>query len=273
MASPHRLPGPVPSGLCVLLACLSLPTPADAQLGAVEAFTRRVSDLSFYFSVGGLAGASSSLQHDPGAVRAFGVELLFEVAQVERPDPSAVPVEAADSVRRVWRGMEVIRSESGVDTVYSYDVESVPPPPPPTDTIWVLEVGLGYGQRQGYELADPALDMHVSIRDLPSVSLYASYEPWGNYFGLRTGFMRTQALQVVDGDGRTFSGSAEAFLFGGLTGYAFAVHDLWAFLETGYTIRDFPSVEWDEDTLPGGVPRDLDVSGWFLTAGLQFPFR
>jgi hypothetical protein len=255
--------------LPALLLLLALPVPARAQLGAVEAFARRVSDLSFYFSLSDVTGGPE-VEGDAGDVRAFGVELLFEVAEVTRR--IGPPTEPADSVERVWTGVEVVRSGEEVDTIYTYTVEEAPPPEPPTETVWTLELGLGYGQLQGYELEDPALDMNVSIRDLPSISLYANYEPWGNYFGLRTGFMRTQALQVATPAGETYSGDGEAFLFGGLTGYAFALEDLWFFLETGYTVRDFPSVEWSgPGALPPGIPRELDVSGWFLTSGVQFP--
>ncbi len=254
-------------------ATLLTPTAASAQLGALEAFARRVSDLSFYFTTGSLAGGETALDRDAGRVTGFGVELLFGVAEIERPVPGAVAPQRADSVRRVWTGMEVVRSEDGVDTVHTYEIERLPPPRPPMEAVWVMEMGLGYGQLQGYELRAPGLDMNVSVRDLPSATLYASYEPWGNYFGLRTGFMRTQALQVVDSGGNTYSGDADAFLFGGLVGYAFALEDLWAFVETGYTVRGFPSVEWRGGTLPPELPRELNMNAWFLSAGLQFPFQ
>jgi hypothetical protein len=255
---------------------LALPAPGSAQFGAIEAFARRVSDLSFYYTIGGLAGASDGLDRDAW-ITAFGVELLFEVAEITRPLPGAEVPERADSVRRVWKEMEIVHTEEGVDTINRYEIEAIPPPPPPSESIWVMEMGIGYGQVQGFRLEDPSLEMNVAIRDLPSVSLYASYEPWGNYFGLRTGFMRTQALQVLDTEGVTFSGNAEAFLFGGLAGYAFAFADLWVFLEGGYTLRDFHSVAWDGPfggpQPPLSLPRELDVSGWFFTTGMQFPFR
>lgn len=259
---------------CALLFAALTPAAASAQFGAVEAFARQVSDLSFYYTFAGAAGNSSALESDFGAVRAFGVELLFQVAEISRPLEGVTPRTPTDSVRRTWTGMEVVRSADGVDTVYTYEIERIPPPPPPTRAVWVLEMGLGYGQLQGYELDDPSLDMNVSVRDLPSVTLYASYEPWGNYFGLRTGFMKTQALQVRDADAQNFTGSGEAFLFGGLTGYAVSVADLWVFTEVAYTVRNFPSVEWrGAPTLPAGLPRELNMSGWSVSVGLQFPFN
>ena len=259
--------------LVALFGVIALPLRVEAQLGAIEAFARRVSDLSFYFNTGGLVGSGSVLERGAGSIRAFGVELLFEVAEVERPLEGRVPARA-DSVRRVWTGMEVVRSGEAVDTVYTYEIERLPPPAPPTESIWVMEMGIGYGQLQGYQLEDPSLDLKMAVRDLPAVSLYASYEPWGNYFGIRTGFMRTQALQVADEEGTNFNGQAEAFLFGVLAGYAFALEDLWFFVETGFTLRHFPSVEWrGASTLPSGIPRELDLSAWSMGMGLQFPFN
>lgn len=272
---PTRPPASAPALLVpALLLALFLPSPAAAQFGIIEGFADRVSDLSFYFSLGGLAGPSTALDRDSGRVRGFGVELLFDVATVTRPDTSRPTGAPADSVRRLWTGMEVVRSAEGVDTILTYEVERVTPPDPPADTLWVLELGLGYGQLSGYELAEPSLDMNLSVRELPSVTFYASYEPWGNYFGVRSGFMKTQALQVVDTEGTTIAGSADAFLVGGLAGYAFNLQELWVFLEGAYTVRHFPSVEWDApDGLPPALARELNMSGWSISTGVQFPFR
>jgi hypothetical protein len=258
----------------LLALALLLPTPAAAQFGILEGFADRVSDLSFYFSGGWLAGPSTALSRDSGTIRGFGLELLFDLAYVTRPDPSRTADAPTDSVRRVWTGMEVVRSEEGVDTLLTYEVERLDPPDPPADTLWELELGLGYGQLAGYELAEPTLDMSVSVRELPSATLYASYEPWGNYFGVRSGFMQTRALQVADEEGTIVPGEADAFLVGALAGYAFNVEQLWLFVEGAYTVRHFPSVEWDAGGgLPPTLPRELNMSGWSLSTGVQFPFR
>ena len=144
----------------------------------------------------------------------------------------------------------------------------------PDDILWTLELGIGYGQMQGLELRDDALDLNATIRTLPSVTLYMSYEPVGAYLGLRTGFLRTSALQVIDAGGTATPGGAEAFMMGGLLGYAFAIGPTYLFTEGGYTVRTFPSVEWRaQGPLPAGTPRQLDVSGWGLSAGIQFPVR
>ena len=270
-----RFPSPVPTRL-VLAALIGLliPRPGAAQFGAVEALARNVSDLSFYYSRGG-AGGGTTLATDFGGLTAFGVELLFEVATI--PSAAARERHAARSpaTREILRGMEIHRSSDGtVDTVYHYDVVRSSSSYGPDDIMWTLEVGIGYGQVQGLELRDPTLELNAMIRTLPSVSLYMSYEPLGTYLGLRTGFLRTYALQVSDAGGTVFPGSAEAFMMGGLVGYAFAINPTYLFVEAGYTARTFPSVEWKaQGPIPAGVPRELDVSGWGLAMGIQFPVR
>lgn len=255
--------------------CLVLlsPTPASAQFGALEALASNVTDLSFFGGTGGLL-PGSGLMDSGSRMFSFGVELLFEIASVERPIPGAEAPPVSDSVRLTWNRMEVIRSEEGVDSVYYYEVERAPRPAPPSEKIWSIEMGIGYGQVSGFELADPALQLRGSIRDLPAASVYASYEPWSTYFGLRTGFMRTKGLQVFDKNtGEVNSGAAEAFLAAFLVGYMWSLGDFWAFAETAYTSRYFPSVEWKSGPLPDGVPTDFQVSGWSFTTGIQFPIR
>jgi hypothetical protein len=259
-----------------IAALAALPTGAEAQLGPIDALARRVSDLSFYYSRGGLAGGSSGLSDDAFGMTSFGVELLFEVAEIPSSAARRRRSDAEPTTRQVLRSVDIHRGSDGrVDTVYHYEVvRSGPPSYGADDILWTLEVGIGYGQVQGLELEDPGLDLNATIRTLPSLTLYLSYEPWGTYLGMRTGFLRTHALQVIDGDGSVFSGDGEAFMMGGLVGYAFALDPTYLFVESGYTVRDFPSVEWSgQAPLPAGTPRQLDASGWFVSAGIQFPVQ
>jgi hypothetical protein len=254
-------------------ALLIQPSPASAQFGALEALAKNVTDVSFNGGVGGLL-PSSSLMSSGRRTSSFGVELLFQIASVERPLPGARPQQPTDSVQITWSRMEVVRSNEGADTTYFYDVEETRPRPPPIRTIWTVEMGIGYGQLSGFDLADRSLQLRGSVRTLPAASVYASYEPWSTYFGVRTGFMKTKGLQVIELDtGDTFSGESEAFLAAALLGYAWSIGDFWAFTETAYTVRYFPSVEWKRGTLPPGVPTDLRLSGWSVTLGIQFSIR
>jgi hypothetical protein len=274
MPTRGRRAASVSFALVLAAAGMASPAPVSAQFGPVEALATRVSDLSFFFGTGSMTGGSA-LEANTFGVRTFGVELLFEVAQI--PTQAARRRRAAwpDSVRTVLERMEVRQAEGRVDTVYHYAVERVPAPTDPDDIVWTMEVGIGYGQLEGLRLRDPELELNATLRYLPAVTVYLSYEPLGTYVGMRTGFMRTDALQVVDPSGDVYRGRAEAFMMGGLAGYAFPLPPAYLFVEGGYTLRAFPSVEWT--TTPGplvpGIPRRLDASGWTVAVGIQFPVR
>jgi hypothetical protein len=254
------------SGLLVAAAA-SIPTQARAQFGIFDSLGERFSDVSFYGSMGGLLPASDEVS--AGRLWSFGIEALFEVGTVSRVVGPA-PEPPADSVELHWTGREVVRRGRTADTVDTYEVRAVAAPVPVTETVWTFEVGVGYGQLNGLESATPGLELKGSVRDLPSLSLYATYEPLGGYFGLRSGFMRFQALQVIDADGVAYAGEAESFLAGGAVGQAFRVRDLYFFAEGAYTFRFFPSVSWGGDVPPAGTPREISLSGWSLGAGVQF---
>ena len=253
------------------LALVTLPAPADAQFGVFDALARRFSDVSFFGSAGGLLPESDELRS--GTTTSFGVEVLFEIGSIERTLSASGRQDAeppADSVVIRWTRMEVIRNADGVDTVYTYEVERRPPPSPPTETVWIFELGVGYGQLAGFDARDRSLDLKGSIRSLPFLSLYGSYEPIGVYGGLRSGFMTTEGLQVFDSEGTVFSGDADSFLAGVVLGYSIEVLGINIFAEGAYTVRDFPSVEWKGGTLPAGIPREMSLSGWNLGGGIQF---
>ncbi len=258
--------------LPVALLALTLgPTSVAAQFGPVESFLRNVTDISFYGATGRLLPASPTLRSD--ALNAYGVELLFQIGSVERRLSNGTPAAPADSVHLVWKGMEVRRSGGAVDTVDTYDVEPVPEPPVPTRTIWTFEMGLGYGQMVGLELKDPSLELRGSVRDLPAASLYATYEPTGTYAGLRSGYMKTQGLQLITSAGDRIGGSAEAFLAGAVLGQALEIGAVSLFLESAYTIRYFPSIVWQTDSLPPGAPPALRLSQWSIGAGIQVSLK
>lgn len=248
----------------LISALLAAPSPAAAQYGFLGSLANRFSDLSFFANVGGLLPEHDDVRAD--RMQAFGLEILFEIATLRRV--IGPPPELADSVRVVWREMRVERTAEGVDTVNIYDVEQITASAPTVD-VWTFEIGLGYGQASGFEARDPSIDLKGAVRDLPAVSLYASYDAWGTYFGLRSGLMEFSALQVIDEDGSANRGSAQSFMAGLLVGQAWAVAGMNLFIEGSYMVRDFPSVEWS-GTPPPGTPRSMNLSRWALGAGVQF---
>jgi hypothetical protein len=242
-----------------------IPAPAAAQYGFLGSLANRFSDLSFFANAGGLLPEHDAVRAD--RLKSFGLEILFEIGTVTRQaGPAPVPT---DSVRVVWREMRVERTAEGVDTVNIYDVERVTASAPTVD-VWTFEIGLGYGQMSGFDVREPTIEMKGSIRDLPAVSLYASYDASGTYFGLRSGLMETSALQVIDEGGEAYKGSAKSFMAGLLVGQAWSIAGLNLFVEGAYMMRDFPSVEWASSTPPPGTPRSMNLSGWSLGGGVQF---
>lgn len=249
--------------LVVVMTCI-LPAGLSAQYSFLGALANRFSDLSFFANIGGLAPQTDQVRADQ--LSHFGLEILFSVGAVSRASgPTRTP---ADSVRLVWREMRVEHTAEGVDTINFYDVERTSSVTPRED-IWLFEMGLGYGQLTGFEARAPSIQMKGAVRDLPSVSLYANYEPLGSYFGLRSGLMELTGLQVVTEEGASFRGTGKSFLAGALVGHALEVAGFNLFFEASYMLRDFPSVEWG-GTPPLGTPFEMDLSGWSFGTGVQF---
>ena len=251
----------------IALAAGLFPPPAAAQLGGLEGLARRINSANFYVSHGGLAPDRDDISERGRGLRAFGVETLIEIRTVTRPIPGTSTERDTANVR--WTAMEIVRRQGQADTIYHYEVETVTASPRSED-LWLFELGLGYGQVSGFKSGRADLDLRGSVRDLPAVSLYATYEPRNLYFGVRSGFMKLHNFQVYDEAGEVYEGKAESFLAGGVFGYAPEWRDMIPFVEFGYTIRDFPSIDWSEDVVPPGIPRDLSVSGWSIGVGIQF---
>lgn len=252
--------------LAATLVGLLLPGAASAQLGAIEGLASRVSDLGFYATFGTLSGGGP-IESDAFGVASYGLEVLFEVGAIERE--VGVRQLRADSVELEWVGMVVERSGRRADTTYTYEVVPASDPEPELETVWTFELGLGYGEISGYRSAKAGVDLRGVVRELPSISLYASYEPLGFYGGLRSGFMRLQGLQLyLDDEQPPIAGTADSFLAGVLVGQIVEVLGLNVFLEGAWTVRDFPSIEWSAPPPPD--LRSIDLTGWSIGTGVQF---
>lgn len=267
MRRPSSNPGSIALGVIVALSTLvAAPRPASAQLGAIESLAGRVSDLGFYATFGTLSGGGP-VESGAFGVASYGLEVLFEVGRIERT--VAAPLPAADSVELHWVGMVVEQSGRRADTTFTYAVEPVAEPEPVMEEIWTFELGLGYGEISGYRASDSGVDLRGVVRELPSISLYASYAPLGMYGGLRSGFMRLEGLQLyLDDDAAPIAGAADSFLAGFLVGQVIEVLGLNFFIEGAWTVRDFPSVEWNSPPPPDF--RSVDLTGWSIGTGVQF---
>jgi hypothetical protein len=138
------------------------------------------------------------------------------------------------------------------------------------------ELGLGASYLRGYQAEEPSLDLRASLRALPTVSLYTTWErePVSRYLGLGFGLVELWNAQAYGPSGQPWDVEADAFevvLSGGL--YLEETFAEGLFVEGGYRFRDFHSVEWtpmdDADVLPASWPRSLDFSGPFLSLGWQ----
>jgi hypothetical protein len=250
--------------LAAVAVLLCTAAPATAQLGIFDALSRRFSDVSFYANTGGLAPATDEVRAD--RLSAFGIEVLLNIGSISRPTGPAV---RGDSVVLRWTGMQVVRSAEGVDTIHTYEVRPGTVRQP-TEQVWSLELGLGYGQMAGFSSNVEHLDLRGAVRDLPTVSLYASYVPTGTYFGVRSGFMRLQSLQVYHDDGRTWAGEADSFLGGAALGQVVDLLNISLFAEVGYAWRPFPSIRWSGGPLPADIPREMSLHSWTFGVGVQF---
>jgi hypothetical protein len=250
-------------GVCTALLS-ALPAPAAAQIGIYDALARRFSDVSFFGNIGWLSAKPPEIRAD--RLSAFGIEVLLTIGGVSRPTGPAVQ---KDTAVLTWTEMRVVVNENGTDTIYTYEVKPGAVHQPSTP-IWSFELGLGYGQTTGFESDVPGFDLHAGVRDLPTVSLYASYVPSGTYFGLRSGFMKLQSLQVYDDAGSSWAGEADSFMAGAVVGQVWDVLNLSLFAEAGYSMRPFPSIRWSGPTLPAGIPRELSLHSWTVGAGIQF---
>jgi hypothetical protein len=231
-----------------------------------DAIARRFSDVSFFANTGALMPASGGLRGD--RVTSYGIEVLLEIGGVSRPAPGLPP--PGDSASVVWTGRQITHDGTRADTVDTYEVRPQIARAA-REPLWTFELGVGYGQLTGFGLDSEDLDMRGAARDLPSLSLYASYEPLGGYLGIRSGFAKLQGLQVIDPEGRVFGGEAESFVAGIAVGEFVEILSLNVFVEGAYTWRDFPSVRWSgPGALPRELPRSMSLSGWTLGAGLQF---
>lgn len=141
-------------------------------------------------------------------------------------------------------------------------------------TNTTLELGLGASYLRGYEADDDLLDLHTSVRALPTVTLYASRArgAFAVYGGVSFGLVDLWNAQAYDTAGQPWSVDAQTFELGASLGsYWTGPAGIGFFLEGGYRDRRFPSLKWtvpDSASLPEEW-RSLNLSGVYAQAGIQ----
>ena len=143
-----------------------------------------------------------------------------------------------------------------------------------------LELGLGAGYLRAVRGAPvDGLDLRGALRSLPTITTNATFllGDWVHpYFVGSFGLVDLWNAQAYDADGRQSKVQAATFEYGISGGLAvmppFTNGRL--LLEAGYRVREFPSLGYTSDAaLPLDWPRQLDLSGWQLSAGWQFDLR
>lgn len=253
------------SALAVTSLTVGAPCPAAAQLGLVESLFRNVTDVAFYTARSGALPENDEIELGEYGLYGFGVELLFGVGTDTRSRVVATP---DAPLRYVPRELRVERSGGTVDSVMVYDVVRTSATVE-IDTMWLFELGIGYGQLAGFDHADEDVELTGAVRELPAVSFYATHNPSGAYFGVRSGLLQTSSLNIHLNDGTTIAGTAQTFQLGGAIGYGVDIGPMFPFVEAGYMLRHFPGLEWRAPTIPPQVPRTLTLSGWQVLVGMQ----
>jgi hypothetical protein len=150
--------------------------------------------------------------------------------------------------------------------------------PQADERLFDFDLGIGYGQMDGLR-SDGPFELHGSVRELPSVSAYATarLSDWlGIYGGVRTGIITLQDAQLYvidDASTALFTLSSTSFEFGAPLGIDLkAAGDIHLTVEAAYMRRIFNSLSYDPSTgFPAGFPRSLNLSGLSWSVGVQFP--
>ena len=151
--------------------------------------------------------------------------------------------------------------------------------PEPEERLIDFDLGVGYGQMDGLASAGP-YELHGSVRELPSVSAYATVrltDRIGIYAGVRTGIITLQDAQVYVADDEAttslFTLSSTSFEFGAPLGIDLQIAgDLHLTAEGAFMRRIFNSLSYDPPSgFPSDFPRALDLSGMSWSVGIQVP--
>ena len=202
-------------------------------------------------------------------VRRFAMDSARIVAEPEMPF-TATSITVKKHVSIVGKDTLLV----GVDSEFVGKRE----PPPADERMVDFDVGVGYGQMDGLR-SSGAYELHGSVRELPSVSAYATLKLTprvGVYAGVRTGVITLQDAQLFvasDAGVSTFTLSSTSFEFGVPLGLDVQpVMGIHLTFEAAYMRRIFNSLSFDPTSgFPAGYPRSLDLSGLSWSAGVQFP--
>jgi hypothetical protein len=148
-----------------------------------------------------------------------------------------------------------------------------------------VELGLGASYLRGLTDKSGDYDFNAGIRSFPTISAYLVEIPfWPTagleaYTGASIGLIELQNGQMYDTAGVERGVGGSTFEFGGTIGlYKQAFPGIGVFTEASQRWRRFSSLNYEasagnDDKVPTTWPRELDLSGFTLAAGLQFRLK
>ena len=284
-------------GLAALSVALFFGTPvaAHSQEDLLGSAFGNATDFSFLWTQAGAPKGDFKPEREAGAT-GIGFEVAFKIPGGFRrsltvPDEMSSTPEGGSCSARFARG-ELRQGAKCADTtvtsvkrtrtngVIAYEEElkidefewEVP--------LLSLEFALGFSQTGAYIARRADRDIRVSLRETPSVSLYATYEPRfriaGKSFRIYGG-ARSGLLSLIGGrafsDSVTTKLSGETFQIGPVAGVVSKFRGINVFVEGAYMWRNFRSVDWDGETGLGNLPRAINFTGGSVAIGVQFEFK
>jgi hypothetical protein len=253
------------------LLTVAAPGSVRAQLGGIEGIFKQVDDVNLSVGCWSVSSPAIAKADDcPSGMRDYGVEVSFRLADL---------IIGPKKVTEWWEPQQ--RETSGTGGSADTTVTSVPRRrEEPLGWYALLELGLGYSQFSGFRSNVTNLDLRGTVRELPSVTLYATAKharhDWaGAYVGVRSGLIQLNDLQAFTGaEGDTavsYAGSGQVFQMGLVGGVSAQIRRMTFFAEAASMNRDFESVRWSSaaSRVPPQLPRRLNFSGRSVAVGVQ----
>lgn len=284
---------------CLTFLVALTPHPLSAQFDVINKALEKIETVSVYYLYGGFKPPSEDLTTSreldytkQTGLQGFGFEVAIQVASIPG---KAVPTAKCDTR---WRDIPLTRKviidtiaittttkkENGNETTTrEVKTTEIPRPKCREDAI-TFSIGLGYSQMSGFNGGSDSLDIRGALRTLPALAFYAAFNAERSvspYLGFSVSLEQLHSLRAyrlsptLDSATTTaFKGSGSTFGASLAGGVVVDLRRINLFLEPSYTVRYFPSIEWEADkngTLPLNLPRRLRMSGWQIAVGLQVP--
>ncbi len=270
----------------------------DAQASALSGLLSNATDINFYWTQAGSPRPDARPSGTHGA-SGLGFEFAFGipggVTRQRAQNSNVRPLEGNGCEARYQRGelkpgiacadttFKVTKRQRGRDGI-TYEEELDVQKFVSTESVMTLELAVGFTQAGAFVSRRPENDFRVSLREAPSVAVYATYLPElpllrdlpgdaSPYLGVRSGLASLNAGRAYTPTS-TLKFGGETFQLGPVAGLVTEIDGLNFFVEGSYMWRDFKSVEWDGSAaLPATLPRQLNLSGATLAIGVQFEVK